>query len=711
MNNIIKLCEILGLSSSFIDKMGDLHNTSFNVRKKFLQSIGINDFSSKNINSLIHKLEHQIFVNKCKNVVSFFKSDIKEFDIYIPFDYMENTLNYTCFKDGLKLFSHKIFIKKDMQTEYIIVDNIKIAHIKIILKMPKEFGYYDLSFSIKDLVFSSFIIYSPDTAYLPDCIEKKKEKLLGIAIQLYAISSSNNMGVGDFSDLKNIMKLASENNIDFVGINPLGVMYYQSKDDVSPYRVFSREFINYLYIDLKKVYEFKFINIPISIQKKINTLKICDKVDYFNILTIKLSLLFKMYNVFIKNKNSNRFIKFQNFKKDKGENLYNLCLFETLIEKNNPDWQKWQKDFKNLKSKKILNFANENKKRIDFYAYCHWIAETQLKNVYDFAKKLNMKVGLYLDMPVGAASNGVEVWQNQELFAKNMDIGTPPDTIRPKGQTWGLVPMIPYKLIENKYKFIINLFRKNMLYAGAIRIDHALGLMRLFWVNDDNKGAYVYYDFKTMIAILSIESHLNKCLIIGEDLGNVPDGFREILASHHILSNKILFRQKDHDGEFLSTKKYPYLSLSQVSTHDQATSCGFWVGEDIHTNFKCKLFPKISQYNDNLKLRQNERIAFYKALNKSNCFYNNKQHIMKFIDGAVPPYNIEYSFNMYGAKTNSALFIIRIEDMVRQIAMENVPGTIYQYPNWKIKLPRDIKLILKKNSHFIRKILYYRNMK
>lgn len=701
MNDFSKFTKLLGLSDSFVDKMGISHLTTNSFRRSFLDSISINSNSNISIDDFIPNP----WISHSNPILTFFKSDDTYFDVYLPISYLNSYLYYSFFQSNIKIISHRILLKKEFIVSKKSISNSLYYHFKVPFLPPKNFGYFDVAFSIKDLSFSSFLIYSPDTAYLPDAISKKHEKLLGIAIQLYAIRSNHNMGVGDFYDLKQILKLAASNNIDFVSLNPLGVMYAKSDIDVSPYRTFSREFINYLYIDLYAVKEFKDISIPKSTLMKIQKLRDNNLVDYHEILQLKLSLLSKMYKVFSKDTSSKRFKLFSKFKDDKGENLFYLSLFETLMEYHDSYWQNWPSEFKDLHSPMLKKFASKHKAKIDFYSYCHWIADTQLKNLFLFSKKLNMKIGLYLDMPIGASSNGAELWQNQELFAHSMDIGTPPDTIRPKGQTWGLVPLIPHKLVQNKYSFFINLFRQTMAYAGAIRIDHALGLMRLFWVNQNKKGAYVYYDFKTLIAILSIESHLNKCIIIAEDLGNVPNGFSDILAKHHFFSNKILFRQKDKDGAFLSTKKYPYLSLSQVSTHDQPTSYGFWLAQDILTNFKCALFPKVSQFHDALALRQKEREAFYIALKKSNSFYRNEHYFSLCLNGLKVPHNLEFSFNMYGANTNSALFLIRIEDMVQQIDMQNVPSTVDTYPNWRIKLPINIDKILKPNSLFISKIL------
>lgn len=680
MNNIKKITEFFGLSSFYTDKMGISHKTSNKLRKEFLESLA---YSKEKMN-----IENFLWYNGIEPSLSFFKSDKKLIDIYIPVKYLDGKIIYR-FSNNKSFPSQQI--KKYKVIENKIINKVKYSHIRFNAVSPNDFGYYTLKINVGDLKLQSFIIFSPDYCYFPESIEKNKQKLLGIGVQLYALRSKSDMGVGDFGSLKILIKQLSKLGCDFIGLNPLGAMYKDSISDVSPYRTLSREYLNYLYIDLASEKDFKkseYVQKYIStnnFKKKISILKDSDIVDYKLTLNLKLSILEKMYKYFCKSQiNTSRWKKFLQFKND--DKLINLCLFEALLENNNEFWQNWKLKLKNFSKENRKILIKQNKNRIDFYAYCHFIADNQLSSVVKLCKKLKMTIGLYLDLPIGAASNGVEVWQNQNAFAFNMDIGTPPDTIRPKGQTWGLCPLKPFDL-KRDYNIFINLLQKTMKYAGALRIDHALGLMRLFWVNKYGSGAYVNYNLKDMIAIICIESHKHKCIVIGEDLGNVPDGFREYIGKHKLLLNKILFRQKDKEGAFLSTKKYPYFSLSQVSTHDQATSCGFWINSDIEANENCNLYPKKSQYINSLKERQKERVAFIKALEKQDCFYHNKDSFKNCINGNCVPKNLEYSFNMYGAKTLSCFYMIRIEDIARQTAMQNVPSTVDEYPNWRIKLP------------------------
>lgn len=684
MNNIKILSEALGLSNYYIDKMGITHNTDNQMRNLFIKSFHLSKMDMKTIPNFC-------WYNGISPSISFFENDKKLIDLYLDTTLLDSQIIYKILQNDKVI---KTGVIKNFQTkENKRIDKKNLTHIQFELPLPKDFGYYSLKVFVGKMVLNSFIIYAPQYAYFPKQIEAKQKKLLGLGIQLYALRSKNDMGVGNFTALENLIKYVADKGCDFIGLNPLGAMYNKSKSDVSPYRALSREYLNYLYLDLPKQNDFKqseevskFIK-SLSYKKQVNILENSDKVDYFKTFQIKTKILKMMFNHFYKTellKNSSRAKKFYKFASD--TNLVNLCLFESLLETNDSFWGKWKTELKNITPDNLEKLKKKYQNKIYFYAYTHWLCDIEIKKIKALCEKLKMKVGLYLDIPTGASSNSAEVWQNKNMFALDYDIGTPPDTIRPKGQTWGLTPLKPFELQQN-YQVFISLITQTMQYAGAIRLDHSFSLMRLFWVNKNAKGAYIYYNMKDLVAILTLESHKHKCIVIGEDLGNVPDGFREFMAQHKILSNKILFRQKDKDGAFLSTTKYPYFSLAQVSTHDQATSCGFWIAEDIKANNSCHLYPKKSQYETSLETRNTERIAVIRALKRENCFVDNSDLFQYCLSGDCVPENLALSFNKYGAKSKSALFMIRIEDIVGQTLMQNVPSTVDEYPNWRIKLP------------------------
>ncbi len=695
-SSLRELSQLFNISEYYVDKMNKIHYTTDSLRKNFLKSLGYDVSSQFAIKEILKSEIEKRVKNGFDYVHSFFSNEKLNFDLCIPEKYISSKIKFKILKGNEVICVIEKNISKLKIKETIELSKKEIYY-KINISLNNKFtpDYYTLIGEIENFTYSTFVIIAPQYAYLPPSFLKGK-KILGLGLQLYSLQSKKSMGIGDFTSLEKIIRIASKYGCDSIGVNPLGAMYSKSKKDVSPYRVLSREYLNYIYLDLTTIEDFKKsakIKEIISSKSYKNSLKKLQNAKFINyekVFEFKFSLLKEMYKYFKKYhlaKNTTRAKLFSKFKTDEGKSLENLCIFESILEKDFSYWKNWQNKLNDINSQEIEKFKNTHKSKIDFYAYLHWLCHIELNKLKRLTEKLKMKIGLYLDIPVGAASNGCEVWQYPSLFANDIDIGTPPDTIRPKGQTWGLIPPNPIKLKETHYNIFIKLLRHNMRYAGAIRLDHSFSLMRLFWVDTNKNGAYIHYNLKDMTAILCLESHKNKCVVIGEDLGNVPDGFYEFMQSHKILSNKVLFRQKDKNGKFLQVDKYPYLSLCQVSTHDQATCYGFWVSEDIEINNKYHLFPKQQQYKKNLLERSQERKDIIKILNKTSSFYNNKDDFKFCVDGKCIPKNLEYSFNIYGAKTQSAIFQLKFADIYQQIEMENVPSTVDEYPNWRIKYP------------------------
>ena len=564
----------------------------------------------------------------------------------------------------------------------------------------------------------SLLIYAPNMCYIPQAL-KNNEHLFGTSLMLYALHSNKSMGIGDFGDLEEIIKITAKNGGDIIGLSPLGVMSENVlpqitldrpfAGDVSPYRTLNRLFINYVYINLRKVEDYiasdevkEFVKRP-EVKSYIVSLNLLDKVMYPAVLNIKRQILTMMYNHFENNGSVERKKAFEEFKNEKAKELDDLATFEMLLEIH-PGidfWRDWNDDTVEIKSDMLSRIKAMNFNRIEFYKYCHWIADIQLKELQQLCLNLGMKIGLYTDMPIGAASNGSEVWCNKDAYVLEAGVGAPADPMRPKGQSWGFNPYHPIKIVEQKYEPFINLVRENMINSGAVRIDHAMGLRRLFWgfYNEERpelQGAYIYYNIKDLTAILCIESNRNNCLVIGEDLGTVPEGFREYMAEHGLLSYKVFFRQKEADGSFIEPSKYQYMSLAQSSTHDQATSVGFWVNEDIEVFKNCGLYVNEEQYQSNLLGRKKDRENMVKAFDGLDILSSDmkKEMIKSAEKGEFAPEGIERVVNKFGAQTNSSLYLVRLCDIYAQKVLDNAPGTIDEYTNWRNKLSVSVEDIM-----------------
>ncbi len=686
MKKIKELADLTGISSSYIDKTGEIHYTTDEIRQYFLWSMGYDIESAETVEKQISRLRQKQIL---PDVISFYDNEEIILHLEAEGSFDVSLVN----EEGKAVWQKNVAGLSDVKIsgivtgyyEVVVRENAKIRH-------------------------SSLLIYAPCLAYQPPFL-KNREHIFGVSVMLYSLHSKNSMGIGDFGDLAEVVRLTAASGGDVVGVNPLGVMSpctmpSSETADVSPYRTLSRLFINYIYLDLRSEEDFaasaaiREFMLQKETQDCIARLNASEKVLYKEVLRLKLRLAEMMYQQFCSSASEERRKKFESYKQEKAAALHHLCVFEAVLEKQAPNdfWRYWKQA--EINSPYIRDFIEKNASRIDFFAYCHWLADCQLKKVQNLALSLNMKIGLYTDMPIGAASNGCEVWENPEAYVLDCIIGAPADPMRPRGQSWGFTPYHPLVLKQQRYAPFIRLIRENMQSSGALRIDHAMGLRRLFWGffakgNPVVQGAYVYYDIKDLTAVLCLESNRRKCLVIGEDLGTVPEGFREYMAEHGLLSYKVFCRQKEKNGEFIAPEKYQYLSLAQISTHDQATAYGFWADEDIEVFNQCGLYVNETQYRDNLSGRRKDCANMVTALRRQNILTDREEQAIRTAqaDGNNIPERLHFDVNKYGAKTNSALFLVRLCDVYRQKILDNAPGTVAEYPNWRFKLSKSIEEI------------------
>ena len=307
-----------------------------------------------------------------------------------------------------------------------------------------------------------------------------------------------------------------------------------------------------------------------------------------------------------------------------------------------------------------------------------------------------MAMGTYRDLAVGVSEGSTEIWANKDLYCTDASVGAPPDVLGPLGQNWGLPPMDPVKLYEQSYQPIIDLFRSNMKACGALRIDHVMALLRLWWVpkgETAKAGTYVYYPVDDLLAILALESHLNECAIIGEDLGTVPDDIVGKLQENGIHSYKVFFFEQAEDGGFYSPMHYKEQAMATLTTHDMPTLIGYWHCKDLELGQEIGLYQgdelMQSLYDDRVKAKQ----AILDSLHGHNSIPEHIGHDANFVGMNQ---ELNYGMQIHMAKGSSALLSLQIEDWLQMDMPVNIPGTSEEYPNWRRKLSADLEDIFAK---------------
>lgn len=553
---------------------------------------------------------------------------------------------------------------------------------------PLDIGYYDIQVQAGGRKCNSVLAVAPLTCH---ALPEDKQKLFGFAIQLYSLKSQRNWGVGDFTDLNNFIKICAEAKADIIGLNPINVLYHSFPESASPYMSISRTYLNPIYIDVELVPEFT-TNDKKSVLAETEKLRSTENIDYTGVYNLKIKYLEKCFDCFLKAKDKNRQKEYCDFCAYYGSDLNNICLFQAIYEdelKAGNKFNTWVSTYVSPDCEASKKFYAEHADRIEFFKFLQFETFRQFGLVQKQIEDSGLKIGLYRDLAVGVGRDSAEVWSNPELFLRDCGTGAPPDAFFPNGQKWGLGTFHPLKLKEQAYRPFINILRSNM-QAGALRIDHVMSLMRLYVIPDkDESGTYLYFNFDDMLNLVALESELNNCVVVGESIGNVPEGFLDRLAEKKIYALSVLWAERWGVGlgDFKHPEFYPDNAFTSIGTHDMAPLKMWWFGYDIETNFQMGIIPneqeKITAYHK----REDDRRRLLKVLDETGVWPTDKYRQGDYIYGESYPEGIEEALERFMARTASPVYLAQLEDILHVIVMQNLPGTNMEHPNWRRKLP------------------------
>ena len=495
-----------------------------------------------------------------------------------------------------------------------------------------------------------------------------------LAVQLYGVQSARNWGMGDFSDLETLIKLAGQLGADGVGLNPLHALFDDRPADCSPYSPNSRLFLNALYIDVEKLPEFE-PGVLNGDGDTIARLRASDIVDYVAVAALKWRALRLAFEKFRARTTVGRQQDFEKFRAERAPLLSRFACFEALRHKFNRPWWEWPEQWRQPDDAKCAALREgPDRDEIEFVEFVQWTADRQLRACRRLAGKLGMKVGLYLDVAVGVQSDGFDAWNEQSAISRHLGVGAPPDPLNLAGQNWGLAGFNAAGLEIQSFEPYREMLRASMRYAGAIRLDHVLGLKRLYLVphgfTADN-GVYVQMPFEALLAATAQESMKHRCVVIGEDLGTVPEGFREKMAEWGIWSYQVMMFERDDDGSFRDIDRYAPNALVTFNTHDLSTYAGWRSFSDLKLKRSLGIDPGESDE------------ARWHALTRLSDML--RHH-------AIDRHDL-YAVAGFLARTRSRLLAISLEDLLGVIDQPNIPGTVNEHPNWRLRLPLAIEQI------------------
>ena len=539
-------------------------------------------------------------------------------------------------------------------------------------------GYHQLHLQVDASDISTLVIVSPASMELPARLGPSRA--WGLATQLYSVRSQLSWGIGDLTDLADLaVWSASRHGAGFVLVNPLHAAAPTPPMEPSPYLPTSRRFINPLYLRVEAIAEFAYVRQRGSIRRarvEVQALaKKSNRIDRDAAWKAKRSALESVYRV---KRSAGRELAYTAYRQREGQSLDDFATWCALAEQYGNDWHQWPEDLQHPAGPAVADFAAEHAKTVDFHRWLQWQLDDQLTAAQATAVQAGMELGVMHDLAVGVDPNGADAWALQDVLALGVTAGAPPDEFNQLGQDWSQPPWRPDQLVDHAYEPFRALVNAVLRHAGGVRVDHIIGLFRLWWIPKGappTDGTYVRYDHEAMIGVLALEAHRAGAVVVGEDLGTVEPWVRDYLRERGLFGTSILWFEADREGGGgpLPAERWREYCLSAVTTHDLPPTPGYLAGEHVRLRERLGLLTRPAA--EELAADQAQQAAWLAELRRVGLL------------GDAPDVDaIVLALYRYLGRTPSKLLALSLADAVGDIRTQNQPGTTDEYPNWRVPL-------------------------
>ncbi|MFA5493736.1 MAG: 4-alpha-glucanotransferase [Porticoccaceae bacterium] len=523
-------------------------------------------------------------------------------------------------------------------------------------------------------------------------VNQQNARLWGITAQLYSLRRKGDCGLGDTGALEILARQIAAKGADALAISPVHAMFSADSNNYSPYSPSTRLFFNILHSAPDLVLGRDAVSRAIRqchLQPEMERLEALDLIDWPAASALKQRLLRQLYTS-LASENGALANDLTAFVRQGGETLFQHCCFEALhaamleLHKSG-DWRQWPDDLRNPHSRAVAKFAADHRDEINFQGFAQWLMVRSLERAQQAARDAGMRIGLISDLAVGAHGGGSQTWTHQEEFLPSVSVGAPPDLLNGQGQNWGISAFSPSGMRRHGFRAFIEMLRANLAYSGGMRIDHVMGLKRL-WVipanSSPDQGAYLDYPFEDQMRLLALESWRHHALVVGEDLGTVPPGLRDQLASHNILGTRVLLFEQE-DNRFHPAATWSGDALATTTTHDLPSITGWFQGRDLDWRQKA-LHSSIEQTENDRQQRATEKSALLSALQQGG-------HLHESDDSANA--RLAASIEFIGS-TPAPLALVPLEDLMGTEEQPNLPGPGDIHPNWRRRWAMGVEDIL-----------------
>lgn len=656
-----------GIEPSYVDIWGQHHSTTDEVNRAILDALG---FPAGSVEEIERALDQRALDewSRPTDATLVVRMDADSIRLRIPAERSGASIKLEIAWEGGEKEHHWFWLPELTTLETATVGGREFLAKRVPLPRPLRLGYHDVKFYwMKEPALEVF--GSARFIVCPKRVYESTARAGGVSLSLYGLRSQRNWGCGDFTDLRTAVDAFAKAGIAFLALNPLHAIANRQPYNTSPYLPQCSFYRNFIYLDVEKVARVEF-KIADALAERIEALRASEFVEYEQIAQLKQDVLKVLFQDFLTAGGS---ADFDRYIESEGALLHDFAIYCALYEAlhcKNPDiwlWTDWPPQYRDPRAPAVATFAQEHANDVLFFKFVQWHIDRQLTEAQAYARGKGMRVGLYHDLALATDRYGADLWAHRPFYVAQCRVGSPPDDFSPSGQDWAFPPPNRQGHRQNGYELFAQSIRKNARHGGALRIDHVMRFFHLYWIPNRmaaTDGAYVQDFPDDLLGILALESVRGEFIVIGEDLGTVTNEVRQALSESGILSYRVLWFERHLDGSFRRPEEYPARAAASTTTHDLPTLAGFAPGRDIEARKAAGLIDE-EAYRAQLRDRENEVRRIQQVLREAG-FENDPIGFL--------------------LSTPCELAILNQEDLTGETEQQNLPGSTWQYPNWRRKM-------------------------
>ena len=561
------------------------------------------------------------------------------------------------------------------------VDGREVGEATFALPSDLPLGYHSLCVYTDGVQHDTTLIVTPSWVGLPARLGERR--LWGLTTQLYSVTSHRSWGVGDLADLGDLAGWAgAEHDADFVLVNPLHAAEPNAPVEPSPYLPTTRRFANPLYLRVEQIPEYAYVDAStraaieaIGAELR-STSASFDRIDRDAAWAAKRAALELVHATDLP---PGRALAYDAFRRREGAALDDFASWCALVDEHGADWHTWPEPLRHPSSPSVAEFRSSREATIDFHRWLQWVLDEQLDQTQATARRAGMALGVVHDLAVGVSATGADAWARQDDLARGITVGAPPDAYNQIGQDWSQPPWRPDRLADAAYAPFRELIATVLRHAGGLRVDHIIGLFRLWWIPagaGPRQGTYVRYDYDALIGILALEAARADAVVIGEDLGTVEPWVRDYLRELGLLGTSIMWFEFDYTADGsppLPAQRWREYCLASVTTHDLPPTAGYLAGDHVRLRHQLGLLTR--SLAEELATDRAEQASWLDELRRRGALGLDAD-----LDETV------LAMHRYLTWTPARLRSLALTDAVGDRRTQNQPGTIDEYPNWRVPL-------------------------